>query len=137
VLEEVVVLAGDEGEDHVLGDVLEADEPAPLLVELADRVPVLVEDGRREGRPVVLEPVEVGQVGDDRQIERDDGPGHAADHQHDEAHEREQDPRRPGPHRLLRGDRGKLAHGRGPGALLRKPCRAPEPSCPNPSPCSS
>ena len=74
VLEERVVLAGDEGEDHVLGQLVEAHQPAALLEELADRTAVAVVDRRGERRPVVVDPVEVGQIAHHGEVEREPVP---------------------------------------------------------------
>jgi hypothetical protein len=49
----------DEGEDDVLRDRLEAHEAPPLLEELADRLPVAVEDGGGQRGAVVVEPAQV------------------------------------------------------------------------------
>ena len=99
VLEERIVFARDEGEDHVLGDLVEAHQPAALVEEFADRPAVAVVDGARQRRAVVVDPLEIGEIAHDRQIEGDRrprGPGDGEDHQ---AHERERDPPDPGPHR--------------------------------------
>ncbi len=99
VLEEGVVLARDEGEDHVLGDLVEAHQAAALVEEFADRPAVAVVDGAGQRRAIVVDAVEVGKIAHDRQIERDRSPGGPGDGEDHQAHERERDPPDPGPHR--------------------------------------
>ena len=69
VLEEVLVLGGHEGEAGVLGDLGEGRDVAPLVVVLADREAVAVDDHAREGRSEVLDALEVRQIAEEARVE--------------------------------------------------------------------
>jgi hypothetical protein len=94
VLEEGVVLAGDEGEHDVLRDLLHADHLAPTLEELTDGAALAVEHAGGQGGSVVFEGAEIGQIPQQDQV----GDARCEDAPHAEHHrEPHQDSYPPGP----------------------------------------
>ena len=73
VLEEVLVLGGQEGLHHVAGDPLVGDHPAPLLEELSDHLAVGAHDLRDHRGPVVRERLHRGQVAGEPEVPRHRG----------------------------------------------------------------
>ncbi len=78
MLEEALVLGGEDGLLHDLGDVLDMDEIAPFFAELADQVAVAGKHAKRDLRLVVGEHVDrrqprIGQNCYDADHRRGDG----------------------------------------------------------------
>ena len=94
VLEEGAVLGGHEGELDVARDLVDRDEPALLGVVLTDQLAIAVVDLAYDGRVIVVEAVEVGQVADQPDVDRQRADRCSSGHDR-EHHEGDPDP--PGP----------------------------------------
>jgi hypothetical protein len=85
VLEEVAVLAGQQGLDQVRRKLLIADDVSFLVAEeLRDQAAVAVEDLRRQRRPVALVYVEAANVPRSRARQADGGADRNGDQQADD-----------------------------------------------------
>ena len=85
MLEEVAVLAGQQGLDQVRGQFLTADDVAFLVAEeLRDQAPVAVEDLRRQRRSVALVYVEAANIPRSRARQADGGADRNGDQQADD-----------------------------------------------------
>ena len=90
MLVEGVVLRGHEGLGHVGRQVLQADQIATLVVELADHAPLAVEHAAGQERAVVGQVAQVRQAAQEEDVER----RQAGDpRRHGEAGEDDQDAR--------------------------------------------
>jgi hypothetical protein len=61
VLEEVVVLGGEHGVDHLIRNRIERERDPPLLAELGDELAVAAVDAQRHAQPDVLDGRDVRQ----------------------------------------------------------------------------
>ena len=94
MLEEVLILGRDEGEPRVFGDRQEWRDGAALVVELADRRAVAVENPARERGAEVRDVVQVGEIAQEARVEPI-AAGHQGEPQ--QHHTQRYDPEPPGP----------------------------------------
>ena len=74
MLVEGVVLGGHEGHHGVAGNLVQADQEAPLRVEFTDQRSVAVDDATGEGWLVIGDALEIRQIAHESQVEADGRP---------------------------------------------------------------